>query len=202
MKTPTDKQAAKLRPLADGYAILAPRRGEWVGLMRSGWVERIDDSSPRGGLLPPLRITPEGRAALSLAPDPTEPEEGTCTSTTSEKTSRPPVVSGLKSLASVSTFSGSISPPLAVVPLRSSSVSVAPSPSTVPTSHLSALVPTADDVADEIEEAWKEAEHRKAARAPRGRSFGSTMRCPACKLFVSNGRLCSCGYTPGIGWAA
>jgi hypothetical protein len=36
-------------------------------LLRNGWVEKVDPAvSPRGGFLPPLRITAEGYEALAV----------------------------------------------------------------------------------------------------------------------------------------
>lgn len=88
MTAPTPKQATRLSVLADGYAVLAPKRGEWVGLLRKGWVERDrPDDTARGGLLPP---------ALAI-------KETECSETTSAKTSRSVVASGgpLRSLPSL-----------------------------------------------------------------------------------------------------
>jgi hypothetical protein len=68
-RTPTVKQAARLRVLGNPNIIIAaPRRSDWMPLLRHGWVERADpDLTPRGGLLPPLRITPAGLRALAAA---------------------------------------------------------------------------------------------------------------------------------------
>lgn len=67
-RAPTPKQAEKLRLLGSGAIVLAPRRADWGLLLRRGWVERVDlKVTPRGGLLPPLRITPAGLRALADA---------------------------------------------------------------------------------------------------------------------------------------
>lgn len=66
MRKPTPKQALKLRLLGSGSIVVTPRRTDWGPLLRHGWVERADPSlSPRGGFLPPLRITAEGYRALA-----------------------------------------------------------------------------------------------------------------------------------------
>lgn len=68
MRRPTPKQALRLRVLASGSTVLTPRRSDWGSLLRHGWVERADPSwTPRGGFLPPLRITAEGYRALASA---------------------------------------------------------------------------------------------------------------------------------------
>jgi hypothetical protein len=52
-----------------GRTVLAPRRGEWMPLLRREWVERDPrfSETPSGGYLPPLRITPGGLRALADA---------------------------------------------------------------------------------------------------------------------------------------
>lgn len=192
-------QAERLRPLADGYAILLgdPQRRQNPAA-RAGLADPFDPAAPQDP--DPLSAAgPQGVAALATA---TRPEEGACTSTTSAKTSSRPAASGPRSLGSVSSFSGSISPRPAAAPLRPSSVFAVPAISATTLQRLLPLVASSDDVAEEITEAWKEADHRKAQREPRRRSHAPTLRCPACKTFVTSTRRCSCGYTPGLGWAA
>lgn len=70
MKAPTTKQADLLRILGSGSIVLTPKRSAWAPLLRRGWVARIgDDGSPKGGWLPPLRITADGYRALAAAVD-------------------------------------------------------------------------------------------------------------------------------------
>lgn len=67
-RNPTVRQAARLRLLGSGAIAVTPSRSDWMPLLRHGWVERADpDLTPRGGLLPPLRITPDGLRALAAA---------------------------------------------------------------------------------------------------------------------------------------
>jgi hypothetical protein len=67
MRNPTPKQAARLRLLGSGAVVIAPRRAEWMPLLRHEWVERAADWTPTGGTLPPLMITPSGYRALAAA---------------------------------------------------------------------------------------------------------------------------------------
>jgi hypothetical protein len=65
----TPKQSRLLLALGSGATVLAPRRGEWMPLLRREWVERDPrfSETPSGGYLPPLRITPDGLRALADA---------------------------------------------------------------------------------------------------------------------------------------
>lgn len=189
MTTPTVNQAARLRPLSEGYAILAPRRGEWVGLLRKGWVERIDETSPRGGLLPPLRITEAGRDALALA-EPKMPEEGQCSETTSARISPSAAGSGerLPSLPSIGWAS-----PLPTPAWRRpscSSDSLAPL-TTRPTSPVDPL-PSPEDVRGELDDLWREAEDRALMSQRRG-GYNAGHRCWSCHRFVV-GPKATCGH--------
>lgn len=68
MRRPTVKQADRLWALGNGSIVLTPRRADWAPLLRNGWVERADQHiTPRGGLLPPLRITADGLRVLAAA---------------------------------------------------------------------------------------------------------------------------------------
>lgn len=69
MRTPTEGQFRRLASAGTGSVMWATRRSEWGPLLRAGWVERFNDDSPRGGSLPPLRITAEGYRALGAALD-------------------------------------------------------------------------------------------------------------------------------------
>jgi hypothetical protein len=68
-RKPTPKQSRLLLVLGSGRTVLAPRRGEWMPLLRREWVERDPwfSETPSGGYLPPLRITPDGLRALADA---------------------------------------------------------------------------------------------------------------------------------------
>lgn len=186
MKTPTINQASRLRPLSEGYAILAPKRGEYVGLLRAGWVERIDTSSPRGGLLPPLRITEAGRAALAL----TVPEEGECSETTSVPRSLSAVASGgrLPSLRSIG--SGSPLPRRAWTRPSCSSVSRL-ARLTSPSHRPSVPLPSPDDVADLVDDLWRGLDGRASQRGNGG--YSARHRCWSCRRFVS-GANATCGH--------
>lgn len=64
-RCPTARQVARLLARADGSVAFEPRRAQWMPLLRNGWVEKVGGGPvPRGGLLPPLRITPAGFRAL------------------------------------------------------------------------------------------------------------------------------------------
>lgn len=185
MKTPTPKQAERLRVLAGGYAVLQPKRREWVGLLRSGWVERIDDSTPRGGLLPPLRITAAGISALAL----TKPEEGECSETTSAVPSLSAVASGgrLPSLRSVR--STNRLPRHAWTRPRCSSGSGLARLMRPRTSPLWP-VPVADAVDNHLNEEWAKLD----ASASRDRGgYNAGWRCWSCRLFVG-GPTATCGH--------
>lgn len=65
MRVPTAGQFERLLSAGRGSVVLAPRRAEWMPLLRNGWVERVEGVSPRGGVLPPLRVTAEGFRALA-----------------------------------------------------------------------------------------------------------------------------------------
>lgn len=183
MSVPTAKQATKLRVLAGGYAVLAPRRGEWVGLLRRGWVERIDQTTPRGGLLPPLRITPDGERALALVP-----EEDTCNATTSAPSSLSPVGSGrpLPSLPSL----GWASPLPRRAWTRPNCSSGSAAARLRPTRRPLWPLPSADDVADELMDEWGALDSRTSGRGRGGYAGG--WRCWSCRKFVS-GPQATCG---------
>lgn len=71
MRAPTTRQADRLRVLGRGDIVLFPKRSDWVSLLRHGWVARLDGDTdtPKGGFLPPLRITADGYRALAAAVD-------------------------------------------------------------------------------------------------------------------------------------
>lgn len=67
MRAPTVKQFELLKVLGRGGVAVAPKRAEWMPLLRHGWVERYGEGpTPRGGFLPPLRITAAGYRALAV----------------------------------------------------------------------------------------------------------------------------------------
>lgn len=186
MKTPTINQATRLRVLADGYAILAPKRGDWVGLLRAGWVERIDQTTPRGGLLPPLRITEAGRVALAL----TKPEEGECSETTSVRPSLSVVASGGRLPRLRSLGSGNPLPARGWTRPNCSSGSRL-ARLTCPQPPQCAPLPSSEAVAEIVEEIWRGLDARAARREPGG--YNAAHRCWSCRRFVS-GAHATCGH--------
>ena len=195
MRTPTLKQARKLAVLAGGYAVLEPKRSEWIGLLRAGWVERASTHTPRGGLLPPLRITKAGHAALAAL---NPPEEGTCSETTSAPTYPYRAASGgpLPSLRLI----GSGSPLPSRVwtrPSCSSGSALAPTRRLRTARHLPPL-PATEDVIDELDDLWRGLEDRAADRERSG-GYHAGWRCWGCKRFVSGPTVtCShCGQAHG-----
>lgn len=189
MKALTTGQVDRLRPLVGGYAVLEPKRGEYVGLLRAGLVERIDSSTPRGGLLPPLRITPAGLAAL--AAQNTVTEESPCSARISMLPCLSPVANGGRLPRLRSTGSGRSLPRTGSRRRSFSHGSISPSPlRPIGTGRLPHVLE--DELADHLENVWRGLDARAARReAPGGYSAG--YRCWSCRRFVS-GPTVTCGH--------
>lgn len=125
-----------------------------------------------------------------------------CTATTSATISPSAAANGTPSLPRPSNCSVSISPPPAPAPLKPSCVSRTRAINPALIALLRQLIPSASDVAQEINDAWRGLDQRAAARERRGISYGRILRCPACKKFVASPRRCACGYDRDTGWAS